>query len=321
ALLWSSYAVGMEVPGKSALFFRVVLEFTPNAIYDRAIAYSLKVTGANKTISQIKVNAELRRGTQPFAHGQIVAFVRPEMVPMNLSEIAASDRKPFAGKIALVVGASRGLGAAIAASLASGGAHVVALSRSKPAWTESLPEQVRASISSEGADAADADALSRLSALVRQRFGRLDLLICSAFPAIPSLRLEENAAERIRAYLARSTDLVVAPLCAFLPLLQESRGCSVIVSSVAVEKPVRDWPHYVAAKHAIEGLGLVGPLQYPETGCLIVRPDKLMTDMTNTPMGRQNATSPLTYAAQICHALETPPAPGTSRIFHGSDSE
>ncbi|MFL6416734.1 MAG: MaoC/PaaZ C-terminal domain-containing protein, partial [Bryobacteraceae bacterium] len=83
ALLWSSYAVGMEVPGKSALFFRVALEFTPNAIYDGAIAYSLKVTGANKTISQIKVNAELRRGTQPFAHGQIVAFVRPEVPPMN----------------------------------------------------------------------------------------------------------------------------------------------------------------------------------------------------------------------------------------------
>jgi NAD(P)-dependent dehydrogenase (short-subunit alcohol dehydrogenase family) len=114
---------------------------------------------------------------------------------------------------------------------------------------------------------------------------------------------------------------VLAPLCAFLPLLNESKGCSVIVSSVAVEKPVRDWPHYVAAKNAVEGLGLVAPLQYPDTGCLIIRPDKLLTDMTNTPMGRQNAKSPLAFATQICRALEAPPAAGTSQVFHGSDNE
>jgi NAD(P)-dependent dehydrogenase (short-subunit alcohol dehydrogenase family) len=186
---------------------------------------------------------------------------------------------------------------------------------------DGLPEEVQARISTEAADASDPEALSRLSAQLRDRFGRLDFLVCSAFPAIPSLRLEENAAERIRSYLARSTDLVLAPLCAFLPLLNESKGCSVIVSSVAVEKPVRDWPHYVAAKNAVEGLGLVAPLQYPDTGCLIIRPDKLLTDMTNTPMGRQNAMSPLAFATQICRALEAPPAAGTSQVFHGSDNE
>ncbi len=321
ALLWSSYAVGMELPGKSALFFRVALEFEGRPAEDESIAYSLTVKNANKAISQIKVDADLRCGAQPFAHGQLVAFVRPDMPPVDFGEIASAGRQPFAGKVAVVVGASRGLGAAIAACLAAGGAQVVGLSRSKAAWANGLPNEVQERISNEGTDASDPEAVGCLSARVRDRFGRLDFLICSAFPAIPSLRLEENAAERIRTYLARSTDLVLAPLCAFLPLLQDSNGCSVIVSSVAVEKPVRDWPHYVAAKKAIEGLGLVAPLQYPATGCLIIRPDKLMTDMTNTPMGRQNATSPLAYATQICRALETPPASGTSRVFHGGDDE
>jgi NAD(P)-dependent dehydrogenase (short-subunit alcohol dehydrogenase family) len=321
ALLWSSYAVGMELPGKSALFFRAAIEFERSPIDDEPVAYTLTVKAANKAISQIKVDADLVRGAQPYAHGQLVAFVRPEMPPVDFSAITSVDRKPFAGKVAVVVGASRGLGAAIAACLAAGGAHVVGLSRSKPAWVEGLPDEVQASISNEGTDASDAEALALMSARLRDRFGRLDFLICSAFPAIPSLRLEENAAERIRTYLARSTDLVLAPLCAFLPLLQDSKGCSVVISSVAVEKPVRDWPHYVAAKNAVEGLGLVAPLQYPDTACLIIRPDKLMTDMTNTPMGRQNAASPLAYATQICRALETPPAPGTSRVFHGGASE
>jgi len=321
ALLWSSYAVGMELPGKSALFFRVALEFEAAPITGGAVAYSLKVTGVNKTISQLKVSAELARSGQLYAHGQLVAFVRPEMPPVNFSEIGSTDRQPFAGKVAVVVGASRGLGAAIAASLAAGGAHVVGLSRSDPSWRAGLPNEVQPRILTEAADASDEQALGALSLRIRDRFGRLDFLICSAFPAIPSLRLEENATDRIRAYLARSTDLVLAPLCAFLPMLNESKGCTVIVSSVAVEKPVRDWPHYVAAKNAVEGLGLVAPLQYPETGCLLIRPDKLLTDMTNTPMGRQNAASPLAYAAQICRALEAPPLAGTSRIFHGSDDE
>jgi len=321
ALLWSSYAVGMELPGTSALFFRVALEFEAAPVPDHSVAYSLKVAGVNKTISQLKVNAELSRNGQRFAHGQVVAFVRPEMPPVNFAAIASTERQPFAGKVAVVVGASRGLGAAIAASLAAGGAHVVGVSRSHVSWRDGLPNELQARLSTEAADAADAQALGGLSSQIRDRFGRLDFLICSAFPAIPSLRLEENAAERIRGYLRRSTDLVLAPLCAFLPLLNESKGCAVIVSSVAVEKPVRDWPHYVAAKNAVEGLGVVAPLQYPDTGCLLIRPDKLLTDMTNTPMGRQNAASPLAYAAQICRALETPPAPGTSRVFHGSDGE
>ena len=59
ALLWSSYAVGMELPGKNALFFRVALDFGIEPITEHAIAYVLKVTGANKTISQIKIDAEL----------------------------------------------------------------------------------------------------------------------------------------------------------------------------------------------------------------------------------------------------------------------
>jgi NAD(P)-dependent dehydrogenase (short-subunit alcohol dehydrogenase family) len=321
ALLWSSYAVGMELPGKRALFFRVSLDFAASPAADHPIDYSLQVASVNKTISQIKVNAELAQGAQPLARGQLVAFVRPEMPPVNFSEIASNGRKPFEGKVALVVGASRGLGAAISACLAAGGAQVVGLSRSSAALSDGLPEQVKARISIESADASDVEALGLLSSQLRQRFGRIDFLICSAFPAIPSLRLEENAAERIRSYLLRSTDLVLTPLCAFLPLLNESKGCSVVVSSVAVEKPVRDWPHYVAAKSAVEGLGLVAPLQYPDTCCLIIRPDKLMTDMTNTPMGRQNATSPLAFAAQICRALESPPAAGTSKVFHGSDGE
>ena len=92
-----------------------------------------------------------------------------------------------------------------------------------------------------------------------------------------------------------------------------------ILSSVAVEKPVRDWPHYVAAKSAVEGFAQVAPLQYPETSSLIIRPDKLLTDMTNTPMGRQNAMSPLVFAKQVVMQMINPPAAGSTRLSHGQE--
>ncbi len=154
-----------------------------------------------------------------------------------------------------------------------------------------------------------------------ERFGKLDFLICNAFPPIPALRLETNTLARIQGYLRQSTDLVLVPLCVFLPLLNENRGCAVIISSSAVEKPVREWPHYVAAKSAIESFGVVAPLQYPNVGALIVRPERLLTDMTNTPMGRQDAMPPLVFARQITEKLQFPPVAGTAEIFRGSEKE
>ena len=119
------------------------------------------------------------------------------MPALDFGAIASEEEKSLAGKVALVVGASRGLGAAISACLAAKGAQVLGLSRSKIVWADGLPDEVARRISIQAADASDAEALSRLSAQLRERFGRLDFLVCNAFPAIPSLRLEENAAEKI----------------------------------------------------------------------------------------------------------------------------
>ncbi len=167
----------------------------------------------------------------------------------------------------------------------------------------------------EMGDAADPEALRRLRERVLREHGRLDFLICNACPPVLPLRLEPNAAGRIGAYIDLAVSLTLAPLSEFLELLNRSDGCAVIISSVFVEHPVKEFPHYIAAKQAVEMLGRVASLQYRRVRTLIVRPQKLLTAMTNTPLGRLGAASPALIANRIAARLEDPLEPGMTEIL------
>ena len=97
--------------------------------------------------------------------------------------------QPFADRIALVTGASRGIGYATALALARGGAHVVALARTV-GGLEELDDAVRtagASAALTPLDIRDYPALYRLGAALNERYGRLDVLIGNAaVGAVPS---------------------------------------------------------------------------------------------------------------------------------------
>jgi len=90
--------------------------------------------------------------------------------------------KIFEGKVALVTGASRGIGAAMATALAAQGAHVILTAR-----TAKDLEAVEDAIFEAGGsatiaplDLTDGDSIARLSAAVTQRWGKLDILILNA---------------------------------------------------------------------------------------------------------------------------------------------
>ena len=168
----------------------------------------------------------------------------------------------------------------------------------------------------EVGDAADPEALRRLRERVSKEHGRLDFLICNACPPVLPLLLEPNAVARIGAYIDLAVSLTLAPLTEFLELLNRSDGCAVIISSIYVEQPVKEFPHYVAAKRAVEALGCVASMQYPRVCTIIVRPPKLLTAMTNTPIGRLGAASPGLFANRIAARLEGPLEPGKTEILH-----
>ena len=304
-LCWASYAIGMELPGRSALFRRLTLEFERTPREAPLLAYELTVLSRKAGLGQVTAGIELRSAGRTLGRGQSEALIRPEM--MTAGEYAHKfTGTEMAGRVALILGGSRGFGAALHRVLEAQGAIAIAYSRS-------------GSDSPYGCgDAADAAGLVRLRERILERHSRLDLLVCNAFPAIHALRFEPNALARIEGYISRATSLVAAPLCVFLESLHQAGGRLVTISSSAVESPIREWPHYIAAKSAVEALARVAALQYPRIESLIVRPPKLLTDMTNTPLGRQGATRPEEFAARLAERLRAPVRAGVCDIYPGA---
>src|ERR1700745_1503680 len=101
---------------------------------------------------------------------------------------ARSMPSPFASRIALVTGASRGIGYATACALAKQGAHIIAVAR-----TQGGLEELDDEISKDGGKATlvplsltDVDGIARLGAALHERHGKLDILVGNAGTAGPS---------------------------------------------------------------------------------------------------------------------------------------
>jgi NAD(P)-dependent dehydrogenase (short-subunit alcohol dehydrogenase family) len=158
---------------------------------------------------------------------------------------------------------------------------------------------------------------------VGREYGRLDLLVCNACPPVLPSWLELPAVQRVREHLSQSVALVLTPMAAFLNTLADSKGWNVLISSIAVRDPPRDWPHYVGAKCALEGLVRVAALEYPDVRFLVVRAPRLLTDQTNTPLGRLGALSPALVAAKLTARLAgggpEPDAAGVEKVSYLED--
>ena len=99
-----------------------------------------------------------------------------------MSEMSPPGERKLAGRLALVTGASRGIGRAVALELARRGAHVIALARTQGALEE-LDDEIRA-LGSEATlvpcDITDYPALDRLGAAIFERWGKLDIFVGNA---------------------------------------------------------------------------------------------------------------------------------------------
>lgn len=165
--------------------------------------------------------------------------------------------KPFADRIALVTGASRGIGYATALALARAGAHVVALARTV-GGLEELDDAVRAAAGSATLtplDIRDYPALYRLAAALNERYGRLDILVGNAAIAgVPSpldhiepKAWDESMAINLTAnwHLIRAMD----------PLIKRSdAGRAVFITSGVATSARAYWAPYSVSKAALDVL-------------------------------------------------------------------
>ena len=164
---------------------------------------------------------------------------------------------PLSGRIALVTGASRGIGYAAALALARAGAHVVAVARTV-GGLEELDDAIRAgggSATLVPLDLKDHDGIARLAAALNERYRRLDVLIGNAGiggPSSPLSHVEPKAWDDVLAINVTSDWQLIRH---FEPLLKASdAGRVVFVSSGAAHNARAYRGPYGVSKAALEAL-------------------------------------------------------------------
>ena len=168
--------------------------------------------------------------------------------------------EPFlTGQIALVTGASRGIGAATAEALAAAGAHVVLTAR-----TAADLERVEDRIHRAGGtatiaplDLVETDSISRLAAAVAERWGRLDLLVLNAATLGSLTPVAQIDGKEFSRVLTLNVLACQALIAGFDALLRKSEaGRLLAVTSSVGRAPRAYWGAYGASKAALETLAL-----------------------------------------------------------------
>ncbi|MDQ6673243.1 MAG: SDR family NAD(P)-dependent oxidoreductase [Chloroflexota bacterium] len=321
ALLWSSYMVGMELPGRTALFARLSLRFQPSgAPVGGPLTYVARVRTIDRRSLLVTADVQLAVSETPWAVGEASALVRQDVPGPSLAAIEAllPRSEALQGKVGLIIGASRGLGAALSQAFASQGCTVMASYYKTAAEAERLRQSCAATpgaIELVRGDAADLEWCEEVRDRVKREHGHLDFLICNAAPALLPMRLHARTVGRVNDYVYQSLGLVSVPLAVFMPLVSQQGGWLVTISSSVIAAPPADWPHYVSAKYAIEGMTRATAADQRAASFLIVRPPRLLTDLVNTPIGREGAIPPERVAAQIVRHLFGPAAPGRVQVL------
>ncbi|HEX2256189.1 MAG TPA: SDR family oxidoreductase [Afifellaceae bacterium] len=187
-------------------------------------------------------------------------------------------------RVAIVFGASRGLGKAIAAALLDEGFRVAGVCRTRPS-AEALESELsgKGEIVGLAADVDSADAVSAAVAVARERFGRIDCSVVNAGVIEPIGHVGDCSpaewAANIRTNLVGAFHCVHFSLAAMLA--QGGGGTIVNISSGAAGDPLEGWSAYCAAKAGLAMLTRSVQLEYGERGIKAYgfRPGVTDTDM------------------------------------------
>ncbi len=169
--------------------------------------------------------------------------------------------KPLLDRLALVTGASRGIGRAVALELAKQGANIIAIARNHSQGAlEELDDEIRKlgqNCTITPMDIRDGDAIDRLGGAIYERWGKLDILVANAAilgPITPLGHIDpKNWAELLDINVTSNWRLIRS----LDPLLKLSKaGRAIFVTSGAAGKHKPFWGGYAVSKAAVQELAL-----------------------------------------------------------------
>lgn len=190
---------------------------------------------------------------------------------------------PLAGQVAVVTGASRGIGAAIARKLASLGAHVVLTARDRDRIDTVRGEIVASGGSAEGhaCDLAGAAQIDSLAKAVLTKHRRCDILVNNAGIGSFARPLHETTAVEFDATMSTNLRAPYLLLRAFVPAMIEARrGHIVNIGSLAGKNPVPNAAAYAGSKWGLNGMmvSAAEELREHQVRVSLISPGSVQTD-------------------------------------------
>ncbi len=227
----------------------------------------------------------------------------------------------LAGKVALVTGASRGIGAALAERLAQDGAHVILTARTEAGLIE-VEDRIHAAggtATIAPLDLAKYDDIDKLAQAIAGRWEKLDLLVLNAAMLGTLSPLGHVAPKEFESVMALNVTAQWRVLRAFDPLLRRARGSVVLLTSSVANGGRAYWGPYAASKAALEVLAgtYADEMQALGVHCLVVDPGGTRTAMRAKAFpGEDPATlkGPDAVADAVAARLSEGLPPGLSRM-------
>jgi NAD(P)-dependent dehydrogenase (short-subunit alcohol dehydrogenase family) len=299
SLLWSTYYVGMEMPGRQALFSLFEMFFkneSPTNLLFTVENISIKLV---PRFNKILINATTKSNNEI----RLETFHRPKSVDCSIEQVRSviNLNKNLVGETVLITGGSRGFGAVLAKAFALSGAHVLLNYQHSQIEAENTAKEIQSLgllCTPLKADASSPEAWGEIKKQFIRDNIQISILINNASPIIPHQRFNEQNSKDFLAYIHSSLAMLIEPCLQIIPILKAG-GQVIQISSIFTIQPTQGFSHYIAAKAAGEGTIKSLATEYPQKKFIIARPPRMLTDQTNTILKSSDIISPIDIAKKL----------------------
>jgi 3-oxoacyl-[acyl-carrier protein] reductase len=283
-----SQLVGMCIPGTRALYLGQDLAFRRPVLVGETVRATARVTGKNEAITTLVLATEIRNAAElVVVSGTAKVKVRDTRAVADTGEARISEPTRAGGRVALVTGSSRGVGAAIARALASQG---IAVCVNYFRNADHAEQQVREIRQAGGraiavqADVREAQQVSRLVRTVADELGGLTFVVNAAIQGLDQQRFMDLDWSAFQQHLDYQLKAAVHVCQAAHPFLKTAGTGAIVnvLSQVTTGVPPVFMADYVAAKYALYGLSKALAVEWAADGIRVnmVSPGLMRTDLT-----------------------------------------